>query len=425
MSKLNLKPHLAKLVKSARDKQKNRTMWEMFFVLEQLLIGGKNRKIVTAAIAKRVRKAIDHYRPSPYRPEGFIDSVEQWFNDSIPPQMEGSWIKDIFPEHLVELKKLNHTTDETCPAFSKCGESYLSPKAYLCFFKNAKIVNENGVVISYDNKVFADFTSEIGKPNVYEHTVFKSYINKPQIRKECLATITSTGNTGYFHWIFESLPRLKLLEDVIDESDYLIVPSDLKRFHYETLNHLGFPKEKLLKIEDGSHLLCENLYVPSIPWYGLSKWACDFLRESFIPDDVAEPHKLIYISRKDALYRKIVNEEEVEEYLRSIGFEIVQMSKLPFLEQVRICAEAKVVVGPHGAGLSNTVFCQNAKILEIFSPSYTPSFFYVANQYENEYYYLLGEDASGNSPSAWKDFKISMETFKNILEEMLDNVSQK
>jgi hypothetical protein len=126
--------------------------------------------------------------------------------------------------------------------------------------KNARVVNENGVIISYDNKVFADFTSELGKP-IEKHEVFKSYINKPQFRKECLATIASTGNTGYYHWIFESLPRLKLLEDVIDEIDYLIVPYNLKRFHLESLNLLGFPEEKLLKIKDGAHLLCENLFV--------------------------------------------------------------------------------------------------------------------------------------------------------------------
>jgi hypothetical protein len=391
----------------------------MFFVLEHLLSGGKDRKIVTAAIAKRVRKVIGFCRPSPYRPEGFIDSVEQWFNDSIPPQMEGSWIKEIFPEHLVELKRLNHNTNEIRPAFSEYGESYLSPKAHLCFLKNARIVNENGVVISCDNKVFAEFTSELGKP-IEEYEVFKSYIHKPQFRKECLATITSTGTTGYYHWIFESLPRLKLLEDVIGEIDYLIVPYNLKRFHLETLSLLGVPEEKLLKIKDGDHLLCENLFVPSLS--SVSKWGCDFLRESFIPKDVAEPHRLIYISRNDALYRKIINEEEVEDYLRDIGFEIVQMSELNFLEQVKLCAEARIVVGPHGAGLSNTVFCRNAKILEIFSPSYDANFWWLANQVGNEYYYLLGEDAPGNSPLPWRDFEVDTKAFKETLDWILRDV---
>ncbi len=408
-----------KLVKSARDREKNRITWEMFFVLEQLLIGGRNRKIVTTAIAKRARKAIDHCRPSPYRPKGIITSVEQWFNDSIPPQMEGSWVKEIIPEHSVELKRLNHTTDEICPAFSECGKSYQFPKAYLCFLKNARVVNENGAIISYDNKVFADFTSELGK-SIEEHEVFKSYIKKPQVRSECLATITSTGNTGYYHWIFESLPRLKLLEKVIDEIDYLIVPYNLKRFHLETLDLLGFHEEKLLRIKDGDHLLCENLFVPSLP--SISKWACDFLRGSFIPEDAAEPHRLIYISRKDALYRKIINEEEVEDYLREIGFEIVQMSELTFSEQVKTCAEARIVVGPHGAGLSNTVFCSNAKILEMFSPSYVGGFWILANQLGNEYYYLLGEDAPGNSPPPWRNFEVDMGTLKSVMDEMLEDV---
>ena len=417
MSKL--KSYLTKLVKSARDREKNRTTWEMFFVLEQLLSGGKNRKIVTAAIARRVRKVIDLYRPSPYRPEGFIDSVEQWFNDSIPSQMEGSWIKEVIPEQSVELKRLNRTSDEICPSFSKCGKPYSFPKAHFCFLRNARVVNENGVVISYDNRVFADFTSESGKP-IEEHEVFKSYINKPQFKKECLATMAYSGHTGYYHWIFECLPRLKLLEEVIDEIDYLIVPYNLKRFHLETLSLLGFPEEKLLKIRDGGHLLCENLFVPSVS--NVSKWACDFLRESFIPEDAAEPHRLIYISRKDALYRKIINEEEVEDYLREIGFEIVQMSELTFSEQVKTCAEARIVVGPHGAGLSNTVFCSNAKILEMFSPSYVGGFWLLANQLGNEYYYLLGEDAPGNSPPPWRNFSVDMEPFKSILDEMLEDV---
>ena len=416
MSKSNIMSVLIRLVKSARDKENNRIIWEMFFVLEQLLSGGKDRKIVTAAIAKRVRKVIGFYLPSPYRPKGVINSVEQWFKDSIPPQMEGSWVKEIFPEHSVELKRLNHTTDEICPAFSECVKSYPVRKAYLCFLKNARVVNENGVVISYDNKVFAEFTSELGKP-IEEHEVFKSYINKPKFKKECLATITSTGNIGYYHWIFESLPRLKLLEEVIEEIDYLIVPYNLKRFHLETLSLLGFPEEKLLKIKDGGHLLCESLFVPSVS--SVSKWSCDFLRESFIPEDAAEPHRLIYISRKDALYRKIINEKEVEDYLRDIGFEIVQMSELPFLEQVKICAEARIVVGPHGAGLSNTVFCLNAKILEIFSPSYGANFWWLANQLGNEYYHLLGEDAPGNSPPPWRDFRVDMKTFNETVESMI------
>ena len=368
-----------------------------------------------------MRTVIDFYLPSPYRPKGVINSVEEWFENSLmPPQMEGSWIKEIFPEQILHLKKPNHISNYIHPSFNACNKSITCQKFHLSFFKNAKIVNEEGVIISSDNKVFADFTYELlGKP-IEKHTVFNSRINKSQVKNGCVATINYPGNIGYHHWIFESLPRLKLLEDVIDKIDYLIVPSNLKKFHIESLNLLGIPEKKLLRIKNGDHLLCKNLFVPSI--LRRSIHSCNFLRESFIPKDVAKPYRLIYISRNDALYRKIINEKEIEEYLKEIGFEIIQMSKLSFLKQVKICAEARIIVGPHGAGLSNTVFCSNAKILEIYSQTYVHvGNWILANQLGNEYYYLLGEDEPGNSPPPWRNFKVDMKSFKQTIEWMMND----
>ncbi|RSD35372.1 MAG: capsular polysaccharide biosynthesis protein [Methanohalophilus sp.] len=116
------------------------------------------------------------------------------------------------------------------------------------------------------------------------------------------------------------------------------------------------------------------------------------------------------------MYRKIINEKELEEYLLSHGFEIIEMSKLSFLEQVKICAESKIIVGPHGAGLSNIVFCNNATILELFSPSYVnPCFWQLSKNGNNQYHYLLGEDVSGNGPCELRDFKVNMEDVKKTL----------
>ena len=97
------------------------------------------------------------------------------------------------------------------------------------------------------------------------------------------------------------------------------------------------------------------------------------------------------------------------------------MSKLSFSEQVRICAEALVVVGPHGAGLTNTVFCRNAKILEIFSPLYVPTMYWmISNHVGNSYNYLLGENVEGNTHPEWSDFRINIEIFKKNIELLLE-----
>ena len=57
---------------------------------------------------------------------------------------------------------------------------------------------------------------------------------------------------------------------------------------------------------------------------------------------------------------------EIETFLKSKGFKILKLSELSFLNQITIFNNAKFIVGPHGAGFANLIFCKkNTKILEI------------------------------------------------------------
>lgn len=421
MNILTLKQDIIKLISDMRFKESSPIKHKIFFTLENILQGEGNRNFVFRAIAEKINgiaiKIIDFSWFSPYHVSGIIPSVEQWFLGDLHPEIKGSWIKEVLPTKSVVLKKPKSIDDEIHSAFKNYQQIYSFPKTYLCSLKNGKIVNKNGVVVSYDDKVFADFTYEFDIP-LEKNKIFKSYIQKPQFKNGVFATIVSPGSDTYFHWICDSLPRIKMIEGIRDEIDYLIVPEKLKQFHIETLYLLGFSEEKLVKISDSNNLLCENLIVPSMP--GISgntpKWACDFLREIFLPEGYSKPHRLIYISRKDAIYRKVINEREIEEFLQEFGFEIVEMSKLSFLEQVKICSEAKVVVGPHGAGLTNTLFCQKAKILEMFAPSYVNACYWMlSNQVGNEYYYILGNEHKGHPSPGWRDFYVDIKKLKKIL----------
>ena len=81
--------------------------------------------------------------------------------------------------------------------------------------------------------------------------------------------------------------------------------------------------------------------------------------------------KKIYIDRSDSTsnvkhLRSIVNEEEVKNYLLSVGFKIVRLSDYSFKDQVLIFNEAEIIVGLHGAGFANMVFSKpNTKIIEL------------------------------------------------------------
>ena len=82
---------------------------------------------------------------------------------------------------------------------------------------------------------------------------------------------------------------------------------------------------------------------------------------------------LIYISRKDSpKIRGISNEDELAEALTKIGFQVVALSELSVVQQIFLFTNARFIIAPHGAGLSNIIFCtkSNCTVIEINLENY-------------------------------------------------------
>ena len=96
--------------------------------------------------------------------------------------------------------------------------------------------------------------------------------------------------------------------------------------------------------------------------------------------------KKIVILRKDK-HRKF--QEDLLLFLLTEGFCPVVLDDMPIQEEIDLFAGVEQIVGNHGSGLSNAIFCQNnVKVLEITRGDYHyvyPDFF----EYTNE---LLGEE---------------------------------
>lgn len=79
-----------------------------------------------------------------------------------------------------------------------------------------------------------------------------------------------------------------------------------------------------------------------------------------------QPFRKIYISRKFARRRHLVNEAEWMPRLEREGFENVYLENLTIPEQIQLFQETSHIVAPHGAGLTNIVFTHpSTRILEI------------------------------------------------------------
>lgn len=112
---------------------------------------------------------------------------------------------------------------------------------------------------------------------------------------------------------------------------------------------------------------CHNLRHPA---HWGARWAVESVRALF---DLAprEPRRRLLVSRADTTYRRIANEAALADLLAPFGFETIAPGRLSFAEQVAAFRDATHVIGPHGAGLGNILFCApGVHVLEAFHPHY-------------------------------------------------------
>ena len=75
----------------------------------------------------------------------------------------------------------------------------------------------------------------------------------------------------------------------------------------------------------------------------------------------------LYISRRGTKLRQIVNEDEIIAGLKRLGFEVFQSKWDNHPEQIAAFSGAEVVVGAHGANMTNIIFSSpGTRVLELF-----------------------------------------------------------
>lgn len=166
----------------------------------------------------------------------------------------------------------------------------------------------------------------------------------------------AVGN--YYHWLIDSLPRLVLLQRYYPGCQ-LLVPAPVPGYVKQTALMFGF--ERLLPLETGTIASVPQLVMPDYVAEPGSQNA-DLLKE--VRDKILSALGLvsssngrrIYVSRNQQPIRRLLNEESIEPILRQYGFETINFEGMPFADQVRTMREAAVLVGVHGANLTNMLF---------------------------------------------------------------------
>ncbi|MES9740376.1 glycosyltransferase family 61 protein, partial [Peribacillus frigoritolerans] len=227
----------------------------------------------------------------------------------------------------------------------------------------------------------------------------------------------------YGHWFFDILPRIHLLEKSGIAIDKYLIGKLNHPFQYESLQMLNFPMHKLIQVEKHDfHLVADKLLVPAVPFMlgGTPKWAFQYIREKLMDEnnDKVEGYERIYISRQDASYRFVNNEDEVMEVLKNKGFKRIVLTPLTTQEKISLFSSAKVIVAPFGSGSANIVFCDpGTKLIEL-SPKHVidPYFWILSSQGNLEYYELVCDIENPPKPTAASDnIVVDIDKLKQIL----------
>jgi len=328
---------------------------------------------------------------------------------------------DIYPASQINLSA-SKTTDNSNNIFSP--NKFYIKKAFVAILPNGRAWADviNTAAITSDNKLVLDVS--MGSP---ELIVTSDKLPPVEHIDGSVAFLSARwGGGGYFHWMFDVITRFELIQrsGLIDTVDKFVVNAGDYTYQKETLNTLGIPQDKILESGCSFHITADYLIVPSISedGSGTSKWKCEYLKQSFLNQKIplkTDYSERIYISRQQASYRRIVNEEAVVNYLQKFGFRSVKLETMSVAEQAACLAAAKVVVAPHGAGLTNLVFCTpGTKVIEIFSPIYVPSCYWtISNLCGLEHYYLIGDlvDDRTRIKPLHKDMRLDVNSLEKLL----------
>lgn len=159
------------------------------------------------------------------------------------------------------------------------------------------------------------------------------------------------------HFIWESLTRLDTILKCKDYPILFISPNDqifnTQKLFFKTLGI----KNEIIVIRNPARI--ENIIYgePQSSLYPASM-SDSLLAAMGMKRYDALSERMVWFSRTKLKYGKILNEEEIEANLRSLGFEIIYPEKLPLLEQIRLISTSRIVSGFTGSQFFSAFFAQ-------------------------------------------------------------------
>jgi hypothetical protein len=221
-------------------------------------------------------------------------------------------------------------------------------------------------------------------------------IDQQPIEREIdTAYVVTPERTFYYSLLCEVIPRFEGLDHYTRQTGHtpaVFLPEGSPSFFEQYIELFGYPVGRY----SFETMAVKRLIIPSWRQEGTltSPATIAWLKQRLLPV-VADRRKheppfnapYVYISRRKAA-RQVANEEDLfEDCLHDAGFVSYVMEDMPVIDQIALMAQAEFLVGPHGGGFANLMFCQPGRlVLEMFSETWIADYFFAMAQANGMHY---------------------------------------
>lgn len=183
---------------------------------------------------------------------------------------------------------------------------------------------------------------------------------------------------GYYHWLAQCLPAIDwAFRQEANVGARVALPA-LQPWQSDLLDLLGHGAAgRIIVDSDSCYAIPRAVYVEHLNGstaLGISRTAVQTFQRLRKRARVRPlPCEILYVARTDSRRRVMRNEETLVRLLEAEGASIVVPGQLNIVDQISRFSGAKIVIGAHGGGLTNLVFCADDATVYELLPSHYPN----------------------------------------------------
>jgi tetratricopeptide (TPR) repeat protein len=242
------------------------------------------------------------------------------------------------------------------------------------------------------------------------------------------ACVLIGSDENYSHWLARSLLKLSLIEnDARFSALPRLVHDQLGRSQMEYVNLLALDERQFIHVPRPALVSCRELAVPVLlrnhpaMMQGIS-WLRGRL-QSLMHAGGAFGERL-YVSRGGSPRRSVINESELIHELEAFQFRVIEPGSMTVRDQIGAFSAAKIIVAPHGAGLTNIIFAPpGCAVVELSSTliQHMTDFQFIAAQLGQRYTKLVSDDygelLSGHQ-KLHSDFSVNVREIIGLIKQL-------